>query len=126
MTPVEVDYLLENSGASLVFVDHEFANLVVGAKVPVIVSQDSGRSDCAYEQFLEMGAAYDRKTGGLGWEGLEFQPDETATFAISYTSGTTSRPKGVETSFRGTYLAAIANAVESGIGSESKYLWILP
>lgn len=42
------------------------------------------------------------------------------------TSGTTSRPKGVETTYRGTYLAAVANAVESGLGRDSVYLWILP
>ena len=36
------------------------------------------------------------------------------------------RPKGVLTSFRGTYLAALANVIEAQMNSESVYLWILP
>lgn len=36
------------------------------------------------------------------------------------------RPKGVLTSFRGTYLAALANVIEAHMNSDSVYLWILP
>ena len=42
------------------------------------------------------------------------------------TSGTTSRPKGVELTARGCYLAAIANAVESRLTDSSSFLWTLP
>lgn len=79
-----------------------------------------------YEAFLDEGRKYDQQSGGLGWSGLEFESDELATFSLCYTSGTTSKPKGVESSYRGTYLAGIANAVESGLNHASKYLWILP
>ncbi|CAK5280141.1 unnamed protein product, partial [Mycena citricolor] len=41
-------------------------------------------------------------------------------------SGTTGRPKGVITTLRGSYLAAIGNAYESRLDGESTYLWILP
>lgn len=122
----EVEYLLENSGATFVLVDSEFAHLVAGTSMPVVVCEDSGAYTDPYEAFLRGGEEYDVANGDLGWSGLEFQTDELATFAICYTSGTTSRPKGVETTLRGTYLAAIANAVESGMNSESRYLWILP
>lgn len=94
LQPDDVAYLLENSGAVLVLVDAEFERLVKGAKVPVVRCDDSGRPDDPYEKLLQEGAAFDRKNGGLGWSGLEFQKDELATFAISYTSGTTSKPKG--------------------------------
>lgn len=146
LTEKEVTYLLDNSGASLVLVDTEFVNLVASSTVPVVSCDDSGLASDPYEQFLLEGAEFDRRHGDLGWGGLEFQKDELATFAISCTflsslaraarfgadacvadtSGTTSRPKGVESSYRGTYLAAIANAVESGLGAKSSYLWILP
>jgi acyl-CoA synthetase (AMP-forming)/AMP-acid ligase II len=94
LTEGEVTYLLENSGASFVLVDSQFAHLVASAKVPIVRCADSGDKDDPYERFLEEGAEFDKRSGGLGWEGLVFQRDELATFAISYTSGTTSKPKG--------------------------------
>lgn len=97
LTEAEVSYLITNSDAKLILVDSEFAHLVASAKVPIVISSD-GKPGCAYEKFLEEGAAFDRATGDLEWAGLEFQKDELATFAICYTSGTTSQPKGVETS----------------------------
>lgn len=164
----DVLYQLKDSGAVLVLVDAELEHLVKNATVPVVVCKDTGLADDPYEKFLAEGAAFDRQNGGLEWAGLEFQKDEQATFAISYTSGTTSRPKGesafpkllcveerparrhslwgrrasalvphrmltspsilagVETTYRGTYLAALANATESGLAADSVYLWILP
>ena len=50
--------------------------------------------------------------------------------ALAYTSGTTGRPKGVEYTHRGAYLAALGNVVESGLsfhdGERARYLWTLP
>lgn len=49
--------------------------------------------------------------------------------AIPFTSGTTSKPKGVVYTHRGAYLAAMANIVESGLNlpdGRCKYLWTLP
>ncbi|KAL2170163.1 hypothetical protein VTG60DRAFT_5115 [Thermothelomyces hinnuleus] len=49
--------------------------------------------------------------------------------AIPFTSGTTSKPKGVIYTHRGAYLAAMANIVESGLNlpdGRCKYLWTLP
>lgn len=125
LTQGEVDYMLGESESKIVLVDHQSAHLFSAATVPVIVCHD-GVIGCGYEAFLEEGRLYDERLGGLGWEGLEFESDENATFSICFTSGSTAKPKGVESSYRGTYLAGIANAVESGMNHTSKYLWILP
>ncbi|GAA6052555.1 hypothetical protein NBRC10513_003352 [Rhodotorula toruloides] len=127
LNPSEVAYILEDSGAKLVLVDHSLAHLLPkDLEAQVVVCQDSYDASDPYEQFLEEGAAYDRKLGGKEWAGLEFVKDEEALFAISYTSGTTSKPKGVMTTFRGTYLAGIANAVEARLTDSSRFLWTLP
>lgn len=49
--------------------------------------------------------------------------------AIPFTSGTTSKPKGVVYTHRGAYLAALGNVIESGLNipdGRCKYLWTLP
>ncbi|KAF5337366.1 hypothetical protein D9611_003317 [Ephemerocybe angulata] len=119
----EVAYILEHSGASLILVDHEYQHLAKDAKVPVVVSNDTGRSGDPYEEFLAQGRAFSQERG---WPGLDTDPDENAAAMLCYTSGTTGRPKGVITTLRGSYLGAVANAFEGQINKDSTYLWILP
>lgn len=52
LTKEGVDYIIQHSGAKLILVDHEFVHLVEGTSLPVIISQDSGKDDDPYEQFL--------------------------------------------------------------------------
>lgn len=54
-----------------------------------------------------------------GWELIMAVDDEEAGCSLCYTSGTTGRPKGVLTSYRGSYLAAVANAFEARITTDS-------
>ncbi|KAH7915387.1 hypothetical protein BJ138DRAFT_1141987 [Hygrophoropsis aurantiaca] len=123
LTPSEVAYILQHSGSKIILVDREYAHLVQGSQIPVIISHDSGRPEDPYELFLSNGRKFSAEKG---WAGLEVEPDENAGAILCYTSGTTGRPKGVLTTLRGSYLAAIANAVEGQINRDSTYLWIVP
>jgi len=123
LTHGEVAYILNHSGAKIIIVDHEHTYLVKGAEVPVIVSKDTGRRGDPYEAFLSAGRKFSRERG---WPGLEWESNEDANAALCYTSGTTGRPKGVMTTLRGSYLAALANAYETGMNRDSVYLWVLP
>jgi long-subunit acyl-CoA synthetase (AMP-forming) len=76
------------------------------------------------------GLQYDVAHGRKGWMGLHAHAaNEDDMIAIPFTSGTTSRPKGVIYTHRGAYLAALGNVIESGLNLDTgrcKYLWTLP
>jgi fatty-acyl-CoA synthase len=116
----EIAYILKHSGARFLFVDAELLPLVEPLElqdVEVVRIDDTGQADDPYEQFLAAGAP------GPVESWLE---DEEETISINYTSGTTGNPKGVMYTYRGTYLNALGEVIETGMSSSSVYLWTLP
>jgi len=116
----EIGYILRHSGARALFVDQELEGLVKPldlSGLTVIRVDDTGAAGDPYEDFL----AAQSPAPGEPW--LE---DEMETISINYTSGTTGRPKGVMIHHRGAYLNAIGETVETGLTSDSTYLWTLP
>jgi fatty-acyl-CoA synthase len=113
----EVEYILEHSGARIVFVDRELAHLVDGAAIRSIRIDDTGAPGDPYEDFLATGSADPFEHPVV---------DEEQTISINYTSGTTGRPKGVMYSYRGTYLNALMEALESHLRPDSVQLWVVP
>jgi long-subunit acyl-CoA synthetase (AMP-forming) len=122
-------------------VDAEFVDLLENFKkekpsVPLIIDTDTELTDSinggAFDRAILEGLTYDEELGNRGWAGLTTQvEDEDGVISLAYTSGTTARPKGVEYTHRGLYLAALANVIESGLnielsGARAKYLWTLP
>lgn len=77
-----MSYILEHSGAKLIIVDYEYARLVQGAKVPVIISNDTGRAGDPYETFLSNGRIFSQERG---WAGLSWESDEDAASSLCYT-----------------------------------------
>ena len=113
----EIEYILQDSGARLLFVDHELASLTDGLDVERIVIEDTGGDDDPYEQFLAAGSP----------DPLESRlDDEDDPIAINYTSGTTGRPKGAVYTHRGAYLRALGVALETDLSYDSVHLWTLP
>jgi fatty-acyl-CoA synthase len=113
----EVAYILEHSGARLVLCDHELALLVEGADVETVRIDDTGAPGDPYEDFLATGSP-ERFDHPLA--------DEEQTISVNYTSGTTGRPKGVMYTYRGAYLNALMEALESHLRPESVQLWVVP
>jgi acyl-CoA synthetase (AMP-forming)/AMP-acid ligase II len=114
----DIGFILKHSGARFLFVDHEFEHLADGARVERAVRiDDTGAPEDPYEAFLAGGSA-EPVTSELG--------DEDEPISINYTPGTTGTPKGAVYHYRGAYLNALGEVIETRLTPESVYLWILP
>ena len=116
----EIAHILEHSGTRFLLVDAEFARLTEPIDltgIHVIRVDDTGLPGDPYEDFLAAGAS-ERPESRLD--------DEEETISINYTSGTTGRPKGVQYTYRGAYLNALNEAIVTGLGAESVFLWLQP
>lgn len=123
----EVAYIIDHSDTKICFVDNEFAGTVLGElgklnKVGAFVnicdaSDDMPLEGTDYESFIMSGSP----------EPMDIDvDDERSVCCINYSSGTTGRPKGIMYHHRGAYLNALGNCLETGMTSESVYLWTLP
>ena len=110
LNPVEINYIVEHSGASLLLVDPELADSL--ASVPCAKKLILGQDDAEI---------YDRNSEPLPRETLE---DSTAT--INYTSGTTAQPKGVQLTHRNLWLNATLFGLHAGVNDRDVYLHNVP
>ncbi|MFB8387132.1 AMP-binding protein [Microbacterium sp. NPDC055910] len=132
LSAAEIGYILEHSGAKLLFVDAELlataeaAAEALTAPPEIISIADPEFGALVPEGATSFTAFVDSATHGdpesLSWEVC----DELETISINYTSGTTGRPKGVMYSHRGAYLNALGELIHNGFGRDSTYLWTLP
>ena len=128
LSPREVAYILNHSGAKVLVFDAELAPTVrairdelPGVSSFVQVVDAAPKADdipgADYESFLATAPAGDHRAE------LDSEKD---TICINYTSGTTGMPKGVQYHARGAYLNALGEALEVGLNYRSRYLWTLP
>jgi fatty-acyl-CoA synthase len=115
----ELEYILQDSGARFLVVDHSLHELVEDADVELetIVVEDTGESGDPYEDFLDSGSDQPPESR------LE---DENEPISINYTSGTTGKAKGAIYTHRGAYLRALGVALETRLTYDSVHLWTLP
>lgn len=123
----EIAYIINHSDSKALFVDNEFAGLIK----PIISELPNIKTfvnicDISDEKPLD-GPDYEDFIAGGSEEPVEIEVDEEYQVAtINYTSGTTGLPKGVMYHHRGAYLNALGEALETGMNSQSVYLWTLP
>ena len=118
----EFAYLIGHSGARVVCADPAYFDAV-----------DRIRGQCtAVEHFVALEGVRD---GWLEYETLlrEAPPepvrphiDERDLLTINYTSGTTSRPKGVMITHRNAWMNAVGTLVHVHMTPDERYLWTLP
>jgi fatty-acyl-CoA synthase len=122
LTADDFQYLIEHCGARVVCVHPDYLDAVdsIRARVPAV------------EHFFALEGA---RPGWLDYEATlaaahaEFDRPgiaETDLIAINYTSGTTSRPKGVMITHRNAWVNAVGTLVHHPMTMADRYLWTLP
>jgi acyl-CoA synthetase (AMP-forming)/AMP-acid ligase II len=110
LSTVEISYIIEHSGAEVVYCDPEQKGVLDSLDVPhkFLLGDD----DDLYRYGVEPNPWSD--------------PDEDATATINYTSGTTARPKGVQLTHRNNWLNAAVFGLHTTISDRDVYLHTLP
>jgi fatty-acyl-CoA synthase len=129
----EFEYIITHSGATVVCAHEDY-----------LASVDSVRRrlpGVRHYVALEGGARAAGETAGqgaAGWLDYEtlvgeapsaFEPaaiDENDLLSINYTSGTTSRPKGVMITHRNAYMNVVGTLLHVPMQGSDRYLWTLP
>ncbi len=126
LTADDFVYLINHSGSKVVCAHSDYLDAIDGIRsqlpnVKVFVALEDDKPDgrpgwFGYEKLLsEAPAEFD-------------QPDirETDLLTINYTSGTTSRPKGVMITHRNAYLNVVGILIHYAMSLADRYLWTLP
>ena len=122
LTADDFTYLINHSGAKVVCAHSDYLAAVesIRAKLPGV------------DHFVALEGAH---PGWLDYEALvaEGAPDfvhpeiaEHDLLTINYTSGTTSRPKGVMITHRNAYLNTVGALLHERMDCADRYLWTLP
>lgn len=123
----DLEYIIRHSDSRMLIVDEEFCapiekivdNLslekIVIVRVP---GQDTSLIGVDYEAFLEHAPETD--------ETAVVEIDENQLLTLNYTSGTTSKPKGVMLTHRSNYLNAANFMYHLGVNHDDVYLHTLP
>ncbi|MEW6320331.1 MAG: long-chain-fatty-acid--CoA ligase [Acidobacteriota bacterium] len=118
----DFQYIIQHSGATVVCVDGEF----VAAVDSVRGSLTGVRHFVALTGTLAGWLDYEALVGGATADVRRPAIDEQDLLTINYTSGTTSRPKGVMITHRNAWTNAVGTLVHVPMTPADRYLWTLP
>ena len=122
LTPDEIAYIIGHSGAKVVCAHADYLEAVDGVRADCPGVEHVVALEGAREGWLDYEAL-------LGAEEPVFEAaevDESDLLTINYTSGTTSRPKGVMITHRNAWANVVGTLVHWPMGCGTRYLWTLP
>src|SRR5262245_21722358 len=122
LTPNDFVYLINHSGAQIVCAHSDYLDCLDGVRkqlpnVKAFVALEGDRPG-----WLE----YERLLAEAPSEFARPQIAETDLLSINYTSGTTSKPKGVMITHRNAYINVVGTLIHHPMSLADRYLWTLP
>ena len=122
LTAGDFRYMIQHSGAKVVCVDGEYLDAVDAIRddlpgVTHFVALDGARSG-----WLDFEALLAASSGMVQRPAI----GERDLLTINYTSGTTSRPKGVMITHRNAWVNSVGMLTHAPMSPSDRYLWTLP
>jgi fatty-acyl-CoA synthase len=122
LTPNDFVYLINHSGARVVCVHSDYLDAVESIR-----SELSGvQAFVALEEAREGWLDYETLLHDARSDFIPANVTESDLISINYTSGTTSRPKGVMITHRNAYLNVVGTLIHHPMSVSDRYLWTLP
>src|SRR5213592_2318975 len=122
LTADDFVYLISHSGSRIVCADGDYLGTIDGirSRLPhverFVALTGEGKDWLNYEAMLETSSA----------EFVRPEIRETDLLTINYTSGTTSRPKGVMITHRNAWMNSVGTLLHQPMTCADRYLWTLP
>ena len=120
--PQEIKYIVRHCGAKVVCAQSDFLETVEAIRESCPAVEHYVALEGVHEGWHD----YERLLGAETGDVDRPQIDESDLLTINYTSGTTSRPKGVMITHRNAYMNAVGTLVHVPMTCADRYLWTLP
>src|ERR1051326_2219877 len=137
LTPEDFAYIINHSGAKVVCAHSDYIEAVDSIRGKLtnvehfVALEDAGIKTAATSRDSDIGgtSAWVLYEAAIASSVAEFKRPEIAEndlISINYTSGTTSKPKGVMITHRNAYMNVVGTLVHVPITVVDRYLWTLP
>ena len=126
LVPADHEYILNHAGVKAVLVDWEYTEIIDQIRPNLktvqhwVVAKDRGETPSGWTDWEELIASESRAAPP------PVSREENDLVSINYTSGTTSRPKGVMMTHRNCYINAYSTIAHLRVAHEDVELWTLP
>ena len=122
LTPDDFVYLLEHSGARVLCAHSDYLDAIQTVRGRLRGVEHFVALEGACDGWL----SYEQRLAAAPAEFERQKIDETDLLTINYTSGTTSRPKGVMITHRNAYMNVVGTLMHVPMTTADRYLWTLP
>jgi acyl-CoA synthetase (AMP-forming)/AMP-acid ligase II len=122
LTPADFSYMINHCGARVVCAHSDYLEAVDGIRGELASVEHFVALEGARDGWID----YERSVAGTPPEFTRPPVGERDLLTINYTSGTTSRPKGVMITHRNAHLNIVGTLLHFQMTCADRYLWTLP